>query len=163
LGRRGPAPTPTKVKILRGETRPSRVNYREPIPSSDVPKMPTDMDAEAKVVWRRVISSMGHLGVIRVPDADILRCYCEAVSRYAQAARLYAGSGPLVRRDGGLVKNPLHQVVRDDGDQIRLFARELGLSPSARAGLRVEPEHGFGSIDPDLGLPPRLRAIADGR
>ena len=163
MGRRGPAPTPTKVKILRGETRPSRVNYREPIPSSDVPKMPADMDAEAKVVWRRVISSMGHLGVIRVPDSDILRCYCEAVSRYAQAARLYAGSGPLVRRDGGLVKNPLHQVIRDDSDQIRLFARELGLSPSARVGLHAEPEHNFDFIDPALGLPPRLRAIADGR
>jgi P27 family predicted phage terminase small subunit len=160
LGRRGPAPTPTKVKILRGETRPSRVNYREPIPSSNVPKMPADMDAEAKVVWRRVISSMGHTGVIRVPDADILRCYCEAVSRYAQAARLYAGSGPLVRHAGGLVKNPLHQVVRDDSDQIRLFARELGLSPSARAGLRVEPEHAHDFIDPVLGLPPRLRAIS---
>ena len=104
---------------------------------------------------------MGKTGVIRVPDSDILRCYCEAVSRYAQAARLYAGSGPLVRHAGSLVKNPLHQVVRDDGEQIRLFARELGLSPSARAGLRVEPEYGFGSIDPDLGLPPRLRAIAD--
>jgi P27 family predicted phage terminase small subunit len=162
LGRRGPAPAPTKVKILRGETRPSRVNYREPLPSSNSPKMPPDMDAEAKVVWRRVISSMGHLGVIRVPDSDILRCYCEAVSRYAGAARLYAGSGPLVRHAGSLVKNPLHQVVRDDGEQIRLFARELGLSPSARAGLRVEPEHGFDSIDPVLGLPPRLRAIADG-
>jgi len=106
---------------------------------------------------------MGHLGVIRVPDSDILRCYCEAVSRYAQAARLYAGSGPLVRHPGGLVKNPLHQVIRDDSDQIRMFARELGLSPSARVGLHVEPEHNFGSIDPDLGLPPRLRAIADGR
>jgi P27 family predicted phage terminase small subunit len=160
LGRRGPAPTPTKVKILRGETRPSRLNIHEPIPSSDVPKMPADMDAEAKAVWRRVISSMGHTGVIRVPDSDILRCYCEAVSRYAQAARLYAGSGPLVRRDAGLVKNPLHQVIRDDGDQIRLFARELGLSPSARAGLRVEPEHAHDFIDPDLGLPPRLRAIS---
>jgi P27 family predicted phage terminase small subunit len=159
LGRRGPAPTPTKVKILRGETRPSRVNYREPLPSSDAPKMPPDMDPEAKAVWRRVASSMGHTGVIRVPDSDILRCYCEAVSRYAGAARLYAGSGPLVRHAGSLVKNPLHQVVRDDGEQIRLFARELGLSPSARAGLRVEPEHGFGSIDPVLGLPPRLRAV----
>jgi P27 family predicted phage terminase small subunit len=163
LGRRGPAPLPTKVKILRGETRPSRVNYREPIPSPDVPKMPADMDPAAKAVWRRVTGSMGHTGVIRVPDSDILRCYCEAVSRYAQAARLYAGSGPLVRHPGGLVKNPLHQVIRDDGEQIRMFARELGLSPSARAGLHVEPEHNFGSIDPDLGLPPRLRAIADGR
>ena len=163
LGRRGPAPTPTKVKILRGETRPSRVNYREPIPSSDAPKMPPDMDAEAKVVWRAVMGSMGKTGVIRQPDAHILRCYCEAVSRYAGAARLYAGSGPLVRHAGSLVNNPLHQVIRDDADQIRLLARELGLSPSARAGLRVEPEHNFGSIDSDLGLPPRLRAIADGR
>jgi P27 family predicted phage terminase small subunit len=151
------------VKILRGETRPSRVNYREPIPSSDFPKMPADMDAEAKAVWRRTTSSMGQLGVIRAPDTEILRCYCEWVNRYAQAARLYAASGPLVRRDGGLVKNPLHQVIRDDSDQIRLFACELGLSPSARVGLHVEPEHNFGSIDPDLGLPPRLRAIADGR
>jgi P27 family predicted phage terminase small subunit len=122
--------------------------------------MPTDMDADAKAVWRRVISAMGKTGVIRLPDSDILRCYCEAVSRYAQAARLYAASGPLVRRDGGLVKNPLHQVIRDDSDQIRLFARELGLSPSARAGLHVEPEHRFDLIDPVLGLPPRLRAIS---
>ena len=162
MGRRGPAPTPTKVKILRGETRPSRVNHREPIPSSDVPKMPADMDAEAKAVWRRVIGSMGQLGVIRAPDTEILRCYCEWVSRYAQAARLYAASGPLVKRDGGLVKNPLHQVIRDGSDQIRLFARELGLSPSARVGLHVESDHGFSSIDDDIGLPPRLRAIADG-
>jgi P27 family predicted phage terminase small subunit len=103
---------------------------------------------------------MGHLGVIRGPDADILRCYCEAVSRYAQAARLYAGSGPLVRRDGGLVKNPPHQVIRDDSDQIRLFARELGLSPPARVGLQVEPEHNFDFINPDLGLPRRLRALS---
>ena len=51
-----------------------------------------------------------------------------------------------MRHAGSLVKNPLHQVVRDDADQIRQFARELGLSPSARAGLWVEPEYGFGSI-----------------
>jgi hypothetical protein len=49
MGRRGPAPTPTKVKMLRGETRPSRLNHREPMPSPDVPKMPADMDPEAKV------------------------------------------------------------------------------------------------------------------
>jgi P27 family predicted phage terminase small subunit len=88
--------------------------------------MPPDMDTEAKAVWRRVTSSMGKTGVIRVPDSHILRGYCEAVSRYAHASRLYAGSGPLVRHPGSLVKNPLHQIVRDDSEQIRLFARELG-------------------------------------
>ncbi len=78
--------------MLRGETRPSRLNRHEPMPSSDAPKMPTDMDAEAKIVWRRVLRDMRTTGVIRAADADILRCYCEAVSRYAQAAGPAAGS-----------------------------------------------------------------------
>jgi P27 family predicted phage terminase small subunit len=153
---------PAKVKLLHGETRPSRVNYREPLPSSDLPKMPPDMDAEAKVVWRRVIRNMGATGVIRASDADALRCYCEAVSRYNQAARLYAQSGPLVRYRGGLVKNPLHQIVRENSDQVRLYAREFGLSSSARGGLRVEPEYSGATFDPEIGPPRRLRVVADG-
>jgi len=40
------------------------------------------------------------------------------------------------------VKNPLHQIVRDDADLIRAFARELGFTPSARSALTAinEPE-----------------------
>ena len=165
MGRRGPAPTPSRVKRLRGETRPSRLNFAEPMPSADLPKMPADMSADAKVVWRRVMRTMGHTGVIRAADADVLRCYCEAMVRYVQAADLYGRSGPLVRGvhrgAGELVKTPLHQVVRDHADQVRLFARELGLSPSARAGLRIESERAFDSLTADIGLPPRLRVVGD--
>ncbi|HEY8636960.1 MAG TPA: phage terminase small subunit P27 family [Candidatus Limnocylindrales bacterium] len=163
MGRRGPAPTPTKVKMLRGETRPSRLNLHEPMPSPDVPKMPADMDAAAKLVWRRVLRDMRHTGVIRAADTDVLRAYCESVARYQHAARLLGQSGPLVRgQRGELVKNPLHQIVRDNADEIRQFARELGLSPSARVGLRIEPEQAGDSFDPDLGPPRRLRVVGDG-
>jgi hypothetical protein len=31
MGRRGPAPTPTGMKLRQGETRPSRVNRMEPL------------------------------------------------------------------------------------------------------------------------------------
>ena len=82
-------------------------------------------------------------------------------SRYAQAASLYAQSGPIVSRDGNLVKNPLQQVARDNADEIRLFARELGLSSSARVGLRIEPEHALDALTADIGLPPRLRVVGD--
>ena len=55
-------------------------------------------------------------------------------------------SGPLVRgaRRVDLIKNPLHQVVRDDADLVRAFARELGFTPSARSSLTAmkEPEEG---------------------
>ena len=161
MGLRGPAPAPTQVKLMRGETRPSRVNYREPSPPSGLPAMPADMSDEAKAVWRRVVENMGQTGVIRAVDLDVLRCYCEAVSRYTQAMRLY--SGPLLKTNSGLVKNPLHQIVREDSEAIRRFARELGLSPSARSGLMAErdvPRDGFG---PGVELPPRLRAVAGGK
>jgi len=148
--------------MLRGETRPSRLNLHEPMPSPDVPKMPADMDPEAKTVWRRVLREMRYMGVVRAADTDVLRAYCEGVVRYQHAARLLAQSGPLVRgQRGELVKNPLHQVVRDNADEIRQFARELGLSPSARAGLRIEREHAFDSLTAEIGLPPRLRVVGD--
>jgi P27 family predicted phage terminase small subunit len=93
-------------------------------------------------------------------DADVLRCYCEAVARYAQAAavRPVGANHPA---DGNLVKNPLHQVARDNADEVRQFARELGLSPSARVGLRIEPGRALDSLTADIGLPPRLRVVGD--
>jgi P27 family predicted phage terminase small subunit len=123
------------------------------------PAVPRGMDEAAQKVWRRVLREMRGSDVILGADADVLRCYCEAVSRCAQAAELYARSSPLVSRDRELVKNPLHQVVRDNADAVRLFARELGLSPSARAGLRVEPSALPGDIEDVLGPPTRLRVV----
>ena len=137
MGRRGPAPTPTALKILRGETRPSRLNRDEPRPVGELVPIPPDMASEAKVVWRRVLGAFGHTGVIRGADSDVMRIYCETVARYEKASRLLDASGPLITgaRGGELVKNPLHQIVRDDAVLIRSLAGELGLTPAARVGL----------------------------
>ena len=162
MGRRGPAPMPTALKRLRGETRPSRLNDREPLPRRTVPRPPTDLDPAAKLIWRRTVREMP-AGMITAVDADALACYCEAVMRYRQAASLLARSAPLIRgaRTGDLIANPLDRVTRGWADQIRLFARELGLTPSARAGLRMEISPFNSSFDPDIGLPPRLRALGN--
>jgi phage terminase small subunit len=62
------------------------------------------------------------------------------------------------------VKNPLHQITRDNREQIRLFARELGLSPAARAGMRIEVErHNPADVDEVIGLSPRLLRVIGGR
>jgi P27 family predicted phage terminase small subunit len=179
MGGKGFAPAPTKVKLLRGETRPSRVNYREPLPSAKLPAMPADMSPAAKVIWKRIVATSAK-GVIRASHTDTLRCLCEAIADSNEAARLYAQTGPLVRgfaresarasedqskdegKQGPLVKNPLWQIVRESREQVRLYAREFGLSPSAQSGLSVEPEHAPNQVDNDLGLPPRLRAVGNG-
>lgn len=137
MGRRGPAPTPTALKILRGETRPSRINRDEPRPVGELVPIPPDLSSEAQAVWRRVVREFGHTGVIRGADADVMRIYCETVARYEKASRLLDASGPLIKgaRGGELVKNPLHQIVRDNATLVRALAGELGLTPAARVGL----------------------------
>ena len=162
MGRRGPAKTPTGVKLAQGETRPSRVDFLEPAPRRAAPVMPADMDAGAKAVWKRVMAEMATAEVIFAADADVLRCYCEAVSQYQVTMRMLAASSPLIRNRGELVKNPLHQVVRDDRDAVRLFARELGLSPSGRAGLNVEMGGAVGDIEDVLGPAPRRLHVVGG-
>lgn len=99
--------------------------------------MPADLSPGAEKVWRRVRRQIGALGIVTVADGDVVRVYCEAVDRYQYAAARLVETGPMIRgaRRGELVKNPLHQIVRDNALMIRLFARELGLTPSSREGF----------------------------
>lgn len=140
MGERGPGKMPTSLKLLRGERRESRLNRAAPKPAGGGPVMPADMSDAAKRVWRRQTKALEATGILTTVDGDSLRAYCEAVARYQHAAVLLEQSGPLVRgaRGGDLVKNPLHQVVRDNAVLIRAFARDLGFLPSAREGLKTQ-------------------------
>lgn len=161
MGSRGPAPEPPAAKIARGETRPSRVNYETPnLPQRD-PRMPRGMSTEAQSIWRTVLRTMKGSGVILEPDAFVLRAFCEVVASYAENVRLLGIGGTLIRgsQGRGLVMNPILRAVRDDRESIRLLARELGLSPAARAGLRIDMSAAMGDMDSVLGPPPRLRVV----
>src|SRR5450759_1318556 len=133
MGRRGPAPMPSTLQRLRGETRPSRLNDREPLPRRSVPRPPADLDPAAKLIWRRTVREMP-AGMITAVDADALACYCEAVMRYRQSASLLARSAPLIRgaRAFDLISIPLYRFTRGWADLFLLFSRELVLTPSAR-------------------------------
>jgi P27 family predicted phage terminase small subunit len=121
--------------------------------------MPRGMDEIGQLTWRRVMSEMGGAGVITGADLDVLRCYCDAVSRYVEAQQLYAQASPLLKDRGHLVKNPLHQIVRDSADQVRLLARELGLSPAARSNLQLTVGAATPDISADIGPSPRVRLL----
>lgn len=175
MGRRGPAKEPTVTRIAKGETKPSRLNFDEPIPHG-VPLRPA-MVPGALAVWDRIVAD-APVGLLTSLDTEVLRLYCEAVARYVEAQTIYNAS-PLVKRGWYValneetgkeerqpiwVKNPMHQVVRDNADQVRLLARELGFSPSARANLHIQIAGGPGvtPLDTDLGMPARLRLLRTG-
>jgi P27 family predicted phage terminase small subunit len=135
MGTRGPVPNPHRLRLLAGET----TNAPVPIVGGGVLTPPDDLRPEARVVWERVVSTLGPTGVLTAADFDALRLYSEAFVRYQEAEAMLAKTGPLIEgRDGNFVKNPLHQIVRDNAASVKAYARELGLTPAARIGLRSE-------------------------
>jgi P27 family predicted phage terminase small subunit len=122
---------------------------------------PPELSTDAKTVWRRIVKDAPK-GQIVPLDRDILAMFCEAVIRWRRANAAYGDSIGVLKGRGGeaWVKNPLHQIVRDNAAEVRLLARELGLSPAARAGLHIEGEAGVrGGIEETIGPSPRLRAV----
>lgn len=133
-----------------------------PQPRQRPPTAPRDMDPVAKAVWKVVMREMP-VGIILAVDAPILRLFCESWSRYTQMQQAWVtANSPLVRDRGHLAQNPLHRPMRAELDAIRLLGRELGLTPSARANLRMDPAFGSAGIDSEIGPPPRLRAVNGG-
>lgn len=136
LGRHGPPKQPTNLRRLHGETRPSRINQWEPQPRDLPPEAPDDLSDEELTEWRRVVIELDHMGLAFAADRDIIRAYCSAVVRHAQACALIARSGLLLKgREGTVVKNPAVAMARDAGMALRAFARELGLTPAARVNF----------------------------
>lgn len=138
MGRSGPAPKPTALRVLHGD-RKSRINLNEPRPVDIPPEPPSWLSRWAVEEWRRLVPDLIAMGTVKRVDATALAAYCEAVSRLRTASVLVAESGPLLIGDDGLVrKNPAVAQARDASYEVRMWAREFGLTPSARSPLRIE-------------------------
>lgn len=139
MGKHGPPPSPTTLKLLRGEKK-SRINQREPKPdpSDRAPACPAWLSAEAKRVWRSLVPEMHRKGLMTTWDREAFAVFCEAVVHHRKACEMVDSSAILVRGgQGNFVKNPALQIVRDSAQTIRSFAQEFGLTPSARSGIEM--------------------------
>jgi P27 family predicted phage terminase small subunit len=143
MGKRGPAPIPTNVRILRGD-RPGRINRNEPQPRLGVPECPAWLDADAQRVWEYTVGELRAMRLATPADRDVLAAYCVMVVQFERATRLVTTAGLLIRGvkgPGQVVKNPAAQLQRDAAMLLVRLAGEFGLSPRARAEIgNVEPD-----------------------
>jgi P27 family predicted phage terminase small subunit len=143
----GPKKRPAHLQVRHGETRPSRVNYREPqAPGGTAGIVPPDyLDEDARAVWERLAPTMIPRMMLTVWDPDAFGVYCTAVAHHARAARKVNEMGVIVAGDKGVqVKNPALQVVRDQAAIIATYASRFGLTPGDRASI-VLPDEALGA------------------
>ncbi len=142
MGNRGPAPKPTRLRVLHGG-HPERVNHAEPIPARLPVVCPPYLSQEATRKWEELSPHLIAMGVVTAADVDLLAAYCECFARWRRVAAMAASSPPVFKRSAEgeelvFVKNPLWSQVRDAEAALRVMAREFGFTPSARSGLRVQ-------------------------
>ncbi|WP_326827374.1 phage terminase small subunit P27 family [Streptomyces sp. NBC_01751] len=141
----GPPPKPSKLVGLKGNPSNKKLAGSEPEPRRGAPRPPADLKGEALAEWGRIVPELDRLGLITVVDRAYLVAYCESWAIFDQSRSAMAEYGPLVAgRDGGLVKNPAAQVMRDAADMMLKFGSRFGLSPSDRTRLSVAPREDNG-------------------
>ena len=117
MGQRGPAPQPAKLRMLKGETRPSQL--KDAPQPQDPPAKPADLTPEASAVWDRILEATSFTRHIGQAHADSFRAYCEVT------ARLFAHVDPMSREWRDLAASHLR------------LARELCLTPATSTNLRA--------------------------
>jgi len=117
---------------------------------------PSWLSDAASAEWDRVAPALRKLGMAEPADETALAAYCEAVARLRIASDIVMRTG-LVGRDkdtGALKRNPAVALARDASYEVRMWAREFGLTPAARLLLRHGHLAGAAPDDvPDPGRP----------
>ena len=90
----------------------------------------------ARRTWRRIVPSLGSIGLLADVDYDLLVDYCVVVARIDQAERDVTVRGMWTPGERGAMKNPSTTVLNQLRAQFRHYVGQLGLSPVARDALR---------------------------
>lgn len=140
MGRRGPRPDPTVLRILKGNPGKRPPHKREPKPKlvTAAPKCPGWMPPAGRAEWKRVVPELLRLGLLSIVDLAALQGYCAAYARALEADKLVKSMGlTIATKTGFFVQNPAVSISRLAWHAVRQFASEFGLTPSARTRLQV--------------------------
>jgi P27 family predicted phage terminase small subunit len=153
MGKRGPAPDPIPLKILKGiGNGKDQAGY--PIPAAPpfergIPDAPPWLTPDAREVWDRVAPTLDRLDLLKPEDREAFTCYCEAWATYRAALKEVRTYGLTIEshKTGMQHKNPSVTVMETAANQLLRFAQQFGLTPVAEVALAKPPKPAEDSDD----------------
>jgi P27 family predicted phage terminase small subunit len=152
----GRRPTPTNLKLLRGNPGKRPINTQEPRPKVEAPSCPPHLGEIARAEWRRMVKEMRPLNLLTRLDRAALAIYCDQWERWVMATEELRKYGPVLKMGTMLVTSPYIGIADKAMNQIRAIGTEFGFTPSARTRLHVSPSQKHGDPnDPLFSVPIR--------
>lgn len=146
MGKRGPRPEPTIIKMAKGNPGKRPLNKSEPKPPSDDITPPEYLSGKSLEKWHAIVPQLKQMGVMTVTDVETIARYCtmwEQWLKYLEQCR--RGLDVLVIRDeSGKVKymqsSPAATMQQKLATSMLRIEQEFGLTPSARTGIVAQTE-----------------------
>ncbi len=142
---RGRKPTPTVLKLARGNPGKRPVNVHEPVPdpSLNIGDPPAHVKGEALTEWHRLGPQLETLGTLTHVDRPAFVAYCKAWARLLHAEDQVATLGEVVKAPSGYpIPNPYRAVANKAYQQCKDFWSEFGMTASARTRIHATPRRG---------------------
>jgi len=133
-----PKRRPANLKLLEGN-RPGRDSGGRKVvepPSFKrlPPEAPEWLPDEARAEWDRIVPELARLDLLKPADRSALTAYCLTWDRLVQAQRQMQEDGSVLATNSqGRVRHPAVAVIEAASKELRAWAGEFGLTPSAEA------------------------------
>lgn len=142
MGKRGPKPKPTALRVFEGTRihRPTdRTGEPTPLVSDSVPESPDWLGEHGKAEWSRMVPILHSIGCFTESDWLAFSHLCGASDRFHAARQDVAETGMFHETENGRAINPAMKVMKEASDQIVKIGNMFGMSPSSRVGLSGVP------------------------
>jgi len=155
MGKRGPKPRPTALRILEGNPSKRPLPKNEPKPPPIAPKCPHWLHKYGKQEWKRVAPPLERLGLLTQMDLATLVGYCQSFAMLREATEFMNEFGPTYalfeRTETGAIKHdqegkpvlrymqqyPAVSIANKAMANIKAFSGLFGFSPSDRGQMHI--------------------------
>lgn len=143
MGRRGPPPKPTALKLLAGNPGKRAINRTEPKPEpakKGERRCPASLPPTGKRLWKSLVPELERLQLLTRIDDATLEGACLNYARALQARAIIAKQGLTIVTDKGFVlPHPAVGIERNSWAAWLRFASTFGLTPASRSSIHIKP------------------------
>ena len=145
MGLRGYKQQPAAIAKMKGTFRKKRYNDMENLELTfleDLPEPPDNLNKDGIIFWNTILSELIKVnGLMAITDLPAFSRLCYYYQTMMECDRILEKSGKTIIDKNGIEKiNPNWPISNDAYKNYISLSREMGLTPSSRTNIKIEPK-----------------------